>query len=138
MGVPHQSTGEMGREEVDAQMSSHGCLRQRDWRASVARDQSEPGQGFNQQAFFAVITARKGRTELVTVTANTHLVTKQFGKDPQAAGNVPLGNESHSDGFLQGFVSERGHLFPEVRGPAGQIRWTCRVPGPPWHSGRSL
>lgn len=89
------------------------------------------GKGFNQQGFFVVVKAGKGRSELVTITANTHLVTKQFGKGPQARGNFPLENESNSDAFLQGFVSEHGHLFTEVGGPADQVRWTCRVPGPP-------
>lgn len=84
-----------------------------------------------------VIKAGKGRSELVTITANTHLVTKQFGKGPPARGNFPLENESNSDGFLQGFVFELGHLFTEVGGPADQVRWMCGVPGPPWAQGRS-
>ena len=83
----------------------------------------------------------KGRTELVNITANTYLVTKQFGKDPHSReGIFPLktGIIAMISCRALESVSECGCLFTAVCMALQVGQMDTQGPSPPGHRGRSL
>ena len=93
-------------------------------------ERSSAGSGSQSQALgrkpmgFLVIETGEGRAEFVNTTANTYLVTKQFGKSPHAREEIfPLKMSiiTMTSSRALARVSESGHPFtdsckaPEVR-----------------------
>ena len=93
-------------------------------------ERSSGGSGSQSQALgrkpmgFLVIETGEGRAEFVNTTANTYLVTKQFGKSPHAREEIfPLKMSiiTMTSSRALARVSESGHPFtdsckaPEVR-----------------------
>lgn len=93
-------------------------------------ERSSAGSGSQSQALghkpmgFLVIETGEGRAEFVNTTANTYLVTKQFGKDPHSREEMfPLKMSiiTMTSSRPLAHVTESGHPFtdsckaPEVR-----------------------